>query len=409
MYDLIVIGGGPAGIMAAIRAGERNKSVLLIEKNNKLGKKLLLTGGGRCNITNLKDDQEFIENLPNINRKFLFSALKQYNSYSIYYYILNLGVELKEEDHNRIFPESNKAMDILNALLRELIKNRVEIETDCEVYNVGYDNHFEVKTSCGRFSAKNVLIATGGKSMPRTGSTGDGYLFASFFDHMITPLYPTETPILSTDALIKKDVLMGLSLYDVVGKVLGDGKVLDTKRYDILFAHFGLTGPLALKLSQTVYENMKRYLKLEVEIDPLPDMSRDDIFQLIKNQSRTHPLRQLKNVDLSLPGRLKDYFLESSRIHLERTLNSLKNDEIDKIVDIIKTFRLSVTGVKSFEDSFVTGGGVQLDQINPKTMESKLQPGLYFAGEVMDLHGHTGGYNITIALTTGHAVGDHIN
>lgn len=391
MYDCIVIGAGPSGMMAAICASKNNKKTLLLEKNNILGKKMSLTGGRRCNITNLKDNDSFINNLPTKNGRFLYSSLNNFGPKEIYQYFNNLGIKLKEVDNNRIFPISNNALDFIDALHQELIKNNVVIKLNTEVIDISKDNHFLVKTKNKTYKSKNIIIATGGLSYPHTGSTGFGYEVAKKFNHTVTEIYPCESPIISHDEIIKNKALQGLSFSKINLSLCDDKKTIKTINDDLIITHFGLSGPAALKLSQFVYHYLKDSPDVIIKIDFIPNITDDELIDLLKQ----NPKKILKNY---LPKRLIDFIYN----HFNITDNN-------KLIKYIKYFPLKAHQVKPITVSFITGGGVSLKEINPKTMESKITPGLYFVGEVLDLHGYTGGYNLTIALSTGYTAGININ
>lgn len=411
MYETIVIGGGPSGLMAAISASENNKKVLLIDKKDQLGRKLQISGGGRCNVTNNVSHDELIKHIPG-NGKFLYSAFNTFDNYSIIQYFENLGVALKEEDHGRMFPKSNNAKDVVNALKAQLLKNQVELKTTTKVTSIWIeDNTIKgvILSEGVKIEANNVIIATGGKSVPHTGSTGDGYAFATQAGHTITELFPTEVPITSNEPFIKSKTLQGLSLQNVALSVLRkNGKPSITHQMDMLFTHFGISGPAALRCSQFVYHEQKRQKQKEIKmmIDVFPDLSVGQLTQRVQKMINVAKDKAIKN---SLKGlvheRFLHFLLEQANIHLEENGHHLKKEALDQLIHLLKHFTFTVNGTLSIEKAFVTGGGVSVKEIIPATMGSKLHDNLFFCGEVLDIHGYTGGYNITSALVTGYVAG----
>lgn len=408
MYDVIIIGAGPSGIFSGISASKNNKKVLLIEKNDHIGKKMKLTGGGRCNIINLKETKDFIKNLPVKNGRFLYSCLTNYNSFDIYKFFEDLGVLLKVEEDNKVFPKSNKSVDLIVALENELLRHKVDIKYNTEVIDIIIENKFKiVKTNNEIYKVKNIVIATGGISYPHTGSTGDGHLLARKFNHTITELFPTETPIISHDEIITSKELQGLSFTNAKLSLIDENKkIVKSHQNDFIFTHFGLSGPAALKLSQFVYHYLKDNNYATILVDVMPDISYEDIIFNLKVKREQYGNKNIKNVlnDL-IPKRYLSFLLKQLQIDEDIKMSYLSNKNITDLVNHIKTLKIKVHDVKPIKNAFVTGGGVSLKEINPKTLESKHIPGLYFVGEVLDLHGYTGGYNMTIAITTGYTAG----
>lgn len=413
MYDTIVIGGGVSGIMAAYAASLNNNQVLLIEKNKKLGKKLLISGGGRCNVTNRLPYEEIIKHIPG-NGKFLYGPFSVFDNESIISFVESNGVKLKEEDHGRMFPVSNKARDVLNVFLEKLEENKVTVQYSTEVQAVlSEDGKITgVKTLDNQtIHSKNVIVTTGGKSVPQTGSTGDGHKFAKTLGHTITELFPTEVPITSNEKFFKDGTLKGISLDDVALSVLKkNGKPRITHQMDMIFTHFGVSGPAALRCSQFVYREQQAQKRQDItmQIDFFPDISEgkltEDINKLIKDNIDKSLKNILKNMHQE---RLITFMLEYLDIEMDNSGHHVSNQERQKIVEFFKRFRFTVNGTQSIEKAFVTGGGVNLKELQPSTMSSKLVEGLHFAGEVLDIHGYTGGYNITSALVTGYTAGYH--
>jgi len=410
-YDCIVIGGGPSGLMAAIAAGEKGSKVLLIDKGDKLGRKLAISGGGRCNVTNRLPVEEIIKHLPG-NGKFLYSAFSIFSNEDIIRFFEKLGIELKEEDHGRMFPVSNKAQSVVDALLEQLEKLRVRVFKNSPVADVLYENGHvsSVLLKDGQqLSTKSVVIAVGGKSVPHTGSTGDGYAWAKKAGHTITDLFPTEVPVTSSEPFIKKKTLQGLSLRDINLSVLNPkGKPLISHRMDMLFTHFGVSGPAVLRCSQFVVKAMKKWNLKEVtmSLDALPDRKEEEIFQEIVKLVKSEPKKSIKNTLKGMvPERYLLFLLELNDIDPSEQGGTISNEKIRVFAKGCKQFQFKVNGTLPLEKAFVTGGGVTVKEIEPQTMASKLMEGLYFCGEILDIHGYTGGYNITSALVTGRLAG----
>ncbi|MFZ7905457.1 NAD(P)/FAD-dependent oxidoreductase [Staphylococcus hominis] len=410
MYQTIIIGGGPSGLMAAVAASENNSKVLLIEKKKGLGRKLKISGGGRCNVTNRLPYEEIIKNIPG-NGKFLYSPFSKFDNESIIEFFESRGIKLKEEDHGRMFPVSNKSQDIVDTLVNTIKNNNVEIKEETVVNDISKnDQSFIVKTQDGEFESKTVIIATGGTSVPQTGSTGDGYRFAKNLGHTITELFPTEVPITSSESFIKNKTLKGLSLKNVELSVLKkNGKKRISHQMDMIFTHFGVSGPAALRCSQFVYKEQKNQKKqdIQLQLDVFPEISLQDLENKIKKILSEEPDKYIKN---ALRGLIEEryllFILEQANINENTTFHHLSNQQLTHLAEHFKQFIFTVNGTLSIERAFVTGGGVSLKEIWPKTMMSKIQPGLFLCGEVLDIHGYTGGYNITSALVTGHVAGN---
>jgi predicted Rossmann fold flavoprotein len=410
-YDVIVIGGGPSGLMAAIAAGEKGAKVLLIDKGDKLGRKLAISGGGRCNVTNRLPVEEIIKHLPG-NGRFLYSAFSIFSNEDIIRFFEKLGIELKEEDHGRMFPVSDKAQSVVDALLHQLEKLNVKVFKNSPVKDLMYEDGqvSAVLLKDGqRLSAKSIVIAVGGKSVPHTGSTGDGYAWAEKAGHTITELFPTEVPVTSNEPFIKNKSLQGLSLRDIDLSVLNPkGKPIISHRMDMLFTHFGVSGPAVLRCSQFVVKAMKKWNLKEVtmSLDALPDKKEEEIFQEIIKLVKGEPKKSIKNTLKGLlPERYLLFLLEQNSIDPSEQGGTISNEKIRSFSKSCKQFLIKVNGTLPLEKAFVTGGGVSVKEIEPQTMGSKLMNGLYFCGEILDIHGYTGGYNITSALVTGRLAG----
>jgi predicted Rossmann fold flavoprotein len=410
-YDVIVIGGGPSGLMAAIAAGEQGSKVLLIDKGDKLGRKLAISGGGRCNVTNRRPIEEIIKHIPG-NGRFLYSAFSLFSNEDIIRFFENLGIQLKEEDHGRMFPVTDKAQSVVDALLSRLAQLNVKIMTNTSVQTLDFENgqvQSVLLKNGERFTAKAIVLAVGGKSVPHTGSTGDGYAWAEKAGHTITDLFPTEVPVTSNERFIKEKTLQGLSLQNVALSVLNPkGKALITHRMDMIFTHFGVSGPAVLRCSQFVVKAMKKWNLKEVtmSLDVFPELNEEGIFQEIHKSLKDDPKKAVKNsLKGFLPERYLSFLFDVNGIDPTIQGANLSNEKIRVFAKSCKGFTFQVNGTLPIEKAFVTGGGVSVKEIDPKTMESKLMEGLFFCGEILDIHGYTGGYNITSALVTGRLAG----
>ncbi|WP_100331894.1 BaiN/RdsA family NAD(P)/FAD-dependent oxidoreductase [Bacillus xiapuensis] len=410
-FDVIVIGGGPSGLMAAIAAAEQKAQVLLLDKGSKLGRKLAISGGGRCNVTNRLPADEIIRHIPG-NGRFLYSAFSIFNNEDIIRFFEDLGIQLKEEDHGRMFPVSDKAQSVVNALLKRIDELGVAVRVNTAVADILYRNGrtVGVKLKDGQvIASRAVIVAAGGNSVPHTGSTGDAYPWAEKAGHTVTELYPTEVPVTSDEEFIKKKTLQGLSLRNVALSVLNSkGKGIITHQMDMIFTHFGISGPAVLRCSQFVVKELKKAKRPEVimAIDSLPAKNEEQLFQEICRLVKNHPKKSLKNCLKSfLPERYVLFLLEQAEIDTEMASSGIAAEKIRRFVHLCKDFRFTVNGTLPLEKAFVTGGGVSIKEIEPKTMASKKMAGLYFCGEVLDIHGYTGGYNITSAFITGRLAG----
>jgi len=404
---VVVIGGGAAGLMAAGRAAELGTPVVLLEKNSKLGRKISISGKGRCNVTNTGDIREFIENYPG-NGQFLFSSLCRFSNEDLIRFFESKGVLLKKERGGRVFPVSDKASDIVQALEKYLEEGRVEVRMNENVQEITWENGVisGVKTTAGYTGASKVIVATGGKSYPATGSTGDGYRWAVETGHTIVPVRPSLVPLNIREEWVKE--LQGLSLKNVEVSVLQGEKVLAREFGEMLFTHFGVSGPVILTLSRHVVETSTAPGQLQLGINLKPALDEEKLDNRLQRDFLKFQRKQLKNsLDELLPKRLVMPVVRSSGIDPDKFIHQITKSERRNLLETITGLNLTIEGPRSLAEAIVTAGGVSLKEINPKTMESKLVKGLYFAGEVLDIDGYTGGYNLQAAFSTGYAAGEH--
>lgn len=396
-YDVIIIGGGAAGAMAGVYCGEWGKKTLIFEPNGKIGKKLRITGKGRCNVTNNCSDDELIRNIP-VNSRFLYSAFSQYSSEDVMNFFEESGVPLKTERGNRVFPVSDKAEDIVSALDRRLKNAGVKIVKE-KVKNLVTENGkcVGVETEKNQYFAESVLVATGGKSYPVTGSTGDGYKLAEKAGHTIITPKPSLVPVVCREKYCKD--MMGLSLRNVTLSVYDGEKKIFSELGEMLFTHFGVSGPLVLSASSHMKNpESGRY---KIFIDLKPGLSNEQLDARVRRDFGENINRIFGNsLSKLLPSKLVPTVVRLSGIEGERKVNQITREERLGFVNLLKNFPLTVSGFRPIEEAIVTSGGVAVSEINPKTMESKLLKGLFFAGEVIDVDAYTGGFNLQIAFST---------
>ncbi len=403
MPEVIVIGGGPAGMMAAGTAAKNGCRVTLVEKNEKLGKKLYITGKGRCNVTNASDCENIIQNTVS-NPYFLYSSLYTFTSEDTVSFFENMGIPLKTERGNRVFPASDKSSDIIKGLTRFLQKNKVRILLNCKVTEIVIKNGrvVAVQTEKGTLKADKVIIACGGLSYPVTGSDGDGYRFAKAAGHSVTKLYPALVPLKVKEKWVAS--VMGLSLKNVAVTCKGEGKMLYEGFGEMLFTHFGVSGPLILTLSSIITDKLGK--SAEIYIDLKPALERKKLDERLLRDFEKYKNKEIRNaLGELLPRALIPVIVSLSDIDETKRVNEITREERNRILNNIKQLRLTVTDTAGYNEAVVTKGGVGVEDIDPSTMESKKVKGLYFAGEVIDVDAFTGGYNIQIALSTGHCAG----
>ncbi|GIN11792.1 hypothetical protein J26TS2_16590 [Shouchella clausii] len=410
-YDVIIVGGGPSGLMASVAAAQQGARVLLLDKGNKLGRKLAISGGGRCNVTNRMERKQLIENIPG-NGRFMHSPFAVFDNESIIAFFEGLGIRLKEEDRGRMFPVNDKAQTVVDTLLAQIRKLDVTIRTNARVADIIVEDGQAVGVALEdgqHIGTKALIIATGGKSVPHTGSTGDGYPWAKKAGHTITELYPTEVPITLADSFISDQSLQGLSLRGIELAVLRpNGKKIISHEGDMIFTHFGISGPAALRCSQFVVKALKKFKTptIPMSIKLFPEQSAESLFQALVKRAKAEPKKTLKTALKGIaPERLLLYLYGSLGIDSSEMCANTPHNAFRKLASALDALPLHANGTLSIEKAFVTGGGVSIKEIEPKTMHSKKTTGLYFCGEVLDIHGYTGGFNITCAFSTGYTAG----
>lgn len=417
--DVIVIGGGPAGMVSAITAAKENNNVIILEKMNSCGRKLLITGKGRCNITSSLSMDDFIKNTPG-NGKFLYSCFQNFTNEDIIQMLKNNGVKTKEERGNRIFPVSDKSLDVLNAFEKEMEKNNVKVITKANVKKINIENEkvtgvtFEKDGLNKTFKADKVILATGGKSYSATGSTGDGYKLAEDLGHNIIRIRPSLVPLQTNGRNLKIcKQMQGLSLRNVKMKLIDSSKnkTIYEDFGELLFTNFGVSGPTILSSSAHLlrYKNVDELLnngtiKLIIDLKPALDEEKLNLrilrdFEKEKNKSFKNSLNDL------LPKKMIDTVIELSEIDENKKVNEITKKERMKLIQILKHFEITISGFRPIEEAIITSGGISTKEINPKTMESKIIQGLYFAGEIIDVDAYTGGFNLQIAYSTGYTAG----
>lgn len=405
MKKIIVVGGGPAGMFAALAAAEGKNEVLLVEKNEKLGKKLFITGKGRCNLTNAGDMDDLFAHVVT-NRKFLYSAFYAYDNTRVVDFFERHGVKMKTERGGRVFPESDHASDVIAALKRALEQAGVKIRLQARVEGVMAEMGLctGVRLADGeRVYADEVILATGGVSYPATGSTGDGYVFARKLGHTVEEPLPSLVPLTAKEHYVA--ALQGLSLKNVRVTVKDGKKTLYEDFGEMLFTHYGVSGPLCLSASSKAGKALKER-ELSMAIDLKPALTPEQLDRRLLRDFEANINRQFKNaVQGLLPQKMQPVLIELSQIPADKKVNEITKEERLRLLSLFKAFPVTLTGFRGFDEAVVTKGGVSVTEVNPSTLESKLVSGLYFAGEVLDLDAFTGGYNLQIAWSTGYLAG----
>lgn len=405
MSNVIVVGGGAAGMMAAVFAARNGQNVQLLEKNEKLGKKLFITGKGRCNITNAADIEDLFTAVTS-NPKFLYSGFYSFTNQQVIDFFEELGVKTKIERGERVFPVSDHSSDVIAAFSRELKSLGVSVSLHTEVKELlcEQDKVCGVLLTNGKkMKADAVIVATGGISYPSTGSTGDGYRFAKETGHRVTELLPSLVPMEVRQWYAKE--LQGLSLRNIEICITDGKKKLYEEFGEMLFTHYGVTGPVILSASSVVGKTLRKK-ELTLHIDLKPALSEEQLDKRILREFDANHNKQYKNsIDSLFPAKLKPVMIELSEIGPEKKVNEITKEERQRLVHLIKDFTMTLTGLRSYNEAIITKGGVSVKEIDPGTMESKKMKGLYFAGEVLDLDAMTGGYNLQIAWSTGYLAG----
>lgn len=405
MSNVIVVGGGAAGMMAAVFAARNGQNVQLLEKNEKLGKKLFITGKGRCNITNAADIEDLFTAVTS-NPKFLYSGFYSFTNQQVIDFFEELGVKTKIERGERVFPVSDHSSDVIAAFSRELKSLGVAVSLHTEVGELlcEQDKVCGVLLTNGKkMKADAVIVATGGISYPSTGSTGDGYRFARETGHRVTELLPSLVPMEVRQWYAKE--LQGLSLRNIEIRITDGKKKLYEEFGEMLFTHYGVTGPVILSASSVVGKTLRKK-ELTLHIDLKPALSEEQLDKRILREFDANHNKQYKNsIDSLFPAKLKPIMIELSEIEPEKKVNEITKEERQRLVHLIKDFTMTLTGLRSYNEAIITKGGVSVKEIDPGTMESKKMKGLYFAGEVLDLDAVTGGYNLQIAWSTGYLAG----
>lgn len=405
MKKIIVIGGGCAGMMAAIRAAESDSQVILFEKMPQVGRKLKITGKGRCNLTNTADIPEIVKNLPG-NGKFLFSSLKKFSSADTVNFFENLGVKTKIERGGRVFPVSDDAKEVIDALLRRLMILGVDIRTNSPVTEILAENKkIRGVKVCGEFfEADSVILATGGASYPATGSTGDGFKFAKRLGHTITEILPALVPLETEEDFVRD--LQGLSLRNVRVKLLADGKKVSEQFGEMLFTHFGVSGPIILTLSRKSAKLLSEGKFVELEINLKPALTPEQLDARILRDFAKFKGKIIKNslIDL-LPSKLIPIVLDLAYLPEEKRVDDITQAERRRLIEILRELPLTITKTRPIAEAIVTSGGISVKEIDPRTMQSKIVENLFIVGEVADIDGFTGGFNLQAAWSMGNTAG----
>ncbi|MCI1944171.1 NAD(P)/FAD-dependent oxidoreductase [Clostridium luticellarii] len=406
MAKVIVVGGGPSGMMAAIAAAKNNNDVTIIEKNEKLGKKMFISGKGRCNITSSKYIDEFFDYIPG-NPNFLYSALYSFTNEDTVNFFNELGVKLKAERGDRIFPESNKSSDLIQAMKRQLVKEKVSIKLNSRVKKFICSDEVinsAVLEDDSTVEGEYFILCTGGASYPQTGSTGDGYKIAQKLGHSVTTLNPALVPIEIDESWVKK--LQGLSLRNVTLSIVDSkSNILYEEFGEMLFTHFGISGPIVLSASRAVKQNTN----LKAVVNLKPALQFEQLDKRLQRDFLKYSNKDFKNsLDDLLPKKLTELIVDLSNIVPDKKCNSITKKERLHLVNLLQNFSMSVKGLRPISEAIVTSGGVNVKEVDPSTMRSMIVSNLYFAGELLDVDAYTGGFNMQIALSTGFLAGIQI-
>ena len=405
---VIVVGAGAAGLMAAGRAAEKGHEVHLYEKNNRIGKKILITGKGRCNVTNDSDVEGLLDNIPG-NPYFMYSAFYQLDSFGLQEFFKNLGLELKVERGKRVFPVSDRSLDVVLALEKYIKQNKVKLHLESPVDSILIEDGKAagIRLKNGKEEkADGVIVCTGGLSYPGTGSTGDGYRFAKAAGHHVTKLYPSLVPLKTEENWCHE--LMGLSLKNIEITIKNNkGKKVYTDFGEMLFTHFGVSGPVILSASRHIILTIEEGYKLYIDLKPAMDEKKLDA-RLLRDFEKFANKDFVNALDELLPQKLIPVIIELAEIDPRKKVNSITKEERKRLLGLIKALPLTITGVTGYNEAVVTCGGIETDEIDPSTMESKLVKNLHFAGEVLDVDAYTGGFNLQIAFSTGYTAGEFV-
>lgn len=403
-----VIGGGPAGLMSAYQAALKGAKVVLFERNSRLGRKMLLTGKGRCNLTNIKNIDEFIANIPG-NGKFLYSALSQFSNLKLINFINQQGVITKVERGGRVFPQSDKSIDIVRALSQAVSKLNVDVKYNRRAKNLIFQKDKVIGInfygSDKNFYCDKVIIATGGLSYPETGSTGDGYYLAKQAGHTIIDPKPSLVPLITKENWVKN--LKGLTLRNVEATIYVDETKVASSFGEMLFTHFGISGPIVLKLSRYIVDYLNSTHKITISFDLKPALTYEELDKRLLRDFGKYKRKLFKNAltDL-LPKKLIPIFIKECNINPDKPVNQITVNDRKQMINRLKNFRLNILDCKA-NRAIITKGGVSVNEIDPRTMKSKLKKGLFFAGELIDVDAYTGGYNLQLAFSTGYVAGNN--
>ena len=407
--QIVIVGAGPAGMMAAAAAAECGGSVLLLEKMPRVGRKMMITGKGRCNVTSADDVPDIIRNIIG-NGRFLNSSLRAFDNADVMAFFEGLGVPLKTERGNRVFPQSDRAADVVDAMVKHLRDQEVEIRTNTSVSGL----LTEANKICGvrlvdgsEVEAAAVILAMGGTSYPATGSTGDGHVLARAVGHTVTPIFPALVPLVTRETWVRE--VQGLSLRNVRATLYHAGKKEQDFFGEMLFTHFGVTGPIILQLSRRASELLRDGKKdIELRLNLKPALTHEKLRERVDRDFAAYEQKHLHNgmIDL-LPKRLIDIVLNAAGLAPERVVGQISSKERERLVRVLQALPLTIMGTRPIAEAIVTAGGVATHEINPRTMESKIVKHLYFVGELVDVDAYTGGYNLQAAFSMGHAAGCH--